>query len=168
MPQDTDGLRATFSEAHRRYTGAIHARFKWTGHLFQGRFGAVAMDEEHLIAAARYVALNPVAARLVARAQDWPWGSARAHLQGKDDELVRVAPLLDRVPDFAGFISTPLDDEAARRIERALTIGRPLGSKQWLAAREAELGRRLAPARRGPRIEPAFDALAQARLPGMG
>ena len=51
-PADEDGLRATFAEAHRRYTGAINARFRWTGHLFQGRFGAVVMDEPHLLAAA--------------------------------------------------------------------------------------------------------------------
>src|SRR5262249_47907569 len=57
-PADVDGLRATFAEAHRRYTGAINARFRWTGHLFQGRFGAVVMDEPHLLAAARYIALN--------------------------------------------------------------------------------------------------------------
>ena len=40
-PADADGLRVTFAEVHRRYTGAINARFRWTGHLFQGRFGAV-------------------------------------------------------------------------------------------------------------------------------
>jgi REP element-mobilizing transposase RayT len=34
-PADEDGLRATFAEAHRRYTGAINARFDWTGHLFR-------------------------------------------------------------------------------------------------------------------------------------
>ena len=50
-----------------------------TGHLFQSRFGSVVMDEEHLMAAARYVALNPVRARLVERAEDWPWSSVRAH-----------------------------------------------------------------------------------------
>ena len=54
-PVDRDGQRATFAEAHRRYTGAINARFRWTGHLFQGRFGAVTMAEDHLIAAARSV-----------------------------------------------------------------------------------------------------------------
>ncbi len=59
-PSDEDGLRATFADAHRRYTGAINARCRWTGHLFQGRFGSVAMDEPHLLAAPRYVALNPV------------------------------------------------------------------------------------------------------------
>ena len=41
-------LRATFAEAHSRYTGPINGRFHWTGHLFQGRFGAVVMDEPHL------------------------------------------------------------------------------------------------------------------------
>ena len=52
-PANVDGLRATFAEAHRRYTGAVNARFRWTGHLFQGCFGAVVMDEPHLVAAAR-------------------------------------------------------------------------------------------------------------------
>jgi hypothetical protein len=42
-------------------------RFRWTGHLFQGRFGAVAMDKPHLLAAAGYIALNPMVARLVSR-----------------------------------------------------------------------------------------------------
>ena len=45
------------------------------------------------MAAARYVALNPVRARLVARAEDWRWSSVRAHLEGRDDGLVSVAPL---------------------------------------------------------------------------
>ena len=68
-----------------------------TGHLFQARFSSVVMDEEHLMAAARYVAMNPVRARLVERAEDWPWSSARAHLAGRDDGLVEVAPLLAAV-----------------------------------------------------------------------
>jgi hypothetical protein len=33
------------------YRGDQH-RFRWTGHLFQGRFGAVVMDKPHLLAAA--------------------------------------------------------------------------------------------------------------------
>ena len=51
------------------------------GHLFDGRYASVAMDEAHLIAAVRYVSLNPVRAGLVAKAEDWPWtwhGSPRA------------------------------------------------------------------------------------------
>ena len=36
--------------------------------------------------AARYVALNPVRARLVERAEDWRWSSVAAHRAGRDDD----------------------------------------------------------------------------------
>ena len=65
VPSDEDGLRRTFADAHRRYTGYINARMRVTGHLWQGRFGSVVMDEEHLAHAVRYVYLNPVRAKLV-------------------------------------------------------------------------------------------------------
>jgi hypothetical protein len=118
-PKDADGLWATFAEAHRCYTGAINARFRWTGHLFQGRFGAVVMDEPHLLAAARYIALNPVIAGLVSRAEDWPWSSTRAQLAGEDDELAMVAPLRALIPDFAARLAMPADAATTTRIERA-------------------------------------------------
>jgi putative transposase len=46
-----------------------------------------------LLSAARYIALNPVVAGLVIRAEDWPWSSTPAQLAGEDDELTTVAPL---------------------------------------------------------------------------
>jgi len=45
-------------EAHRRYTNFIHARGRWTGHLFQSRFASVAMDESHLREPARALTLK--------------------------------------------------------------------------------------------------------------
>jgi len=101
VPSDTDGLRRALAAVHRRYAGIIHARRKRTGHFWQGRFGAAVMDEEHLVAALRYVSLNPVRARLVKRAQDWRWSSTRAHLTGKDDGLTARAPIRERYPRFA-------------------------------------------------------------------
>src|ERR1044072_2652148 len=101
VPSDGDGRRRTFRYAPRHYTGYVNARMRVTGHLWQGRFSSVAMDEAHFAAALRYIALNPVRARLVARAEEWPWSSTRAHLAGIDDHVVRVAPARDRVGDFA-------------------------------------------------------------------
>ena len=37
VPSDEDGLRRTFADLHRRYTGYINARARTTGHLWQGR-----------------------------------------------------------------------------------------------------------------------------------
>jgi putative transposase len=150
-PAGADGLRATFAEAHRRYTGTINARYHWTGHLFQGRFGAVVMDEPHLLAAARYIALNPVAAGLASRAEDWPWSSARAHLAGEDDELAAVATLRALIPDFSAFLAELADPATTARIERAPIIGRPLGAPEWIAVLERRLGRPLAPGKPGPK-----------------
>lgn len=151
VPSDDDGLRRTFAEAHRRYTGFINARHRWTGHLWQGRFGAVVMDEIHLAHAVRYVTLNPVRARLVGRADEWPWSSARAHLAGEDDELVSVAPVLERYGDFAVFLGASDECEQWRALRKGETTGRPLGSPAWIKDIEARTGRTLAPQKRGPK-----------------
>ena len=42
-PRDETGLASAVGEAHRRYTAFVGARARWTGHLFQGRSGSVAM-----------------------------------------------------------------------------------------------------------------------------
>jgi len=76
------------------------------------------MDEAHLAAAVRYVALNPVRARLVAAAADWRWSSVQAHLSGRDDGVTALAPVRERFPDFAEFIATEADAGALARLRR--------------------------------------------------
>jgi putative transposase len=167
VPHDADGLRATFAEAHRQYTGYINARAKWTGHLWQGRYGSVAMDDAHTANAVRYIALNPVTAGLVTRAEHWPWSSAAAHLAGKDSHAVRVAPVLERVGNFGAFLYGNHEAEAeAAMIERGLSTGRPMGSREWLEAVEAKTGLSLIPQKRGrkPQSDSARDRVAIGKL----
>lgn len=157
VPSHEDGLRQTFADAHRRYTGFINARQRWTGHLWQGRFGAVLMDEAHLASAVRYVSLNPVRARLVERAQDWRWSSVGAHLAGSDDPLVQVAPVLERYGDFGSFLGQAAkDDDAWRRLKQSETSGRPIGTADWISSIEARTGRTLAAQKRGPKPKRAI------------
>lgn len=152
-PHDATGLARALGDTHRRYTTFINARGRWRGHLFQNCFASVAMDENHLIAAVRYVSLNPVRARLVARAEDWPWSSVRAHLAGRNDELVAVAPVLARVADFAALIAPDTGDERAyASIRAAEGTGRPLGNAQFIEGLERILGRPIA--RRAPGRKP--------------
>lgn len=146
-PSDEVGLGLAVGEAHRRYTSFVNARAGWTGHLFQARFASVPMDEAHLIAAARYVTMNPVRARLAARAEDWPWSSARAHIAGADDGLVTVRPLLQRTGNFTVFLADGEDADASQTIRAAETTGRPLGDANFIKGLERTLGRKLT---RGP------------------
>ena len=151
-PSDEDGLWRTFGELHRRYTGYINARRRKTGHLWQGRYGSVAMDEAHFVTALRYVSLNPVRAGLVGRPEKWAWSSVRAHLAGKDDHVVRVAPALERVGSFAAFLGEEFDEALSyAALRKAESVGRPVGSKEWLAEMEARTGKVLAAGKRGPK-----------------
>ena len=154
-PANSVGLALALSRAHRLYSGFVNARARQTGHLFQGRFGSTPMDEDHLVAAVRYVALNPVRARLVADARDWPHSSVRAHLEGRDDGLVRVRPVLDRVGRFADLLDSDPDDPQFAALRRSELIGRPLGSDGFMHRAETLLGRKLAPGKRGPKPKTA-------------
>jgi putative transposase len=151
LTSDEDGLSRTFRYVHRHYTGYINARLRVTGHLWQGRFSSIAMDEAHFVSALRYVALNPVRTRLVAKAQDWAWSSTRALIAGNDDGFVTVAPALERVDDFAAFLGQDFDEQKSyAALRKAEAVGRPVGSKDWMSQMEARTGRTIIPAKRGP------------------
>ena len=159
VPSTTDGLRVALGEAHRRYTRRVNFREGWRGYLWQGRFASVAMDEPHLHAAARYVELNPVHARLAARPEDWRWSSARAHLAGRDDGLVKVAPLLAGEPDWAAFLARGLADDEGEALRAGERTGRPPGSPAFIAGLEQRLGRTLGRRKPGRKPKAAQEAL---------
>lgn len=61
------------------YASWFNRRHRRSGHLFQGRFTAIVVEkEQYFTRLMRYVVMNPVAARLVARPEDYTWSSYRA------------------------------------------------------------------------------------------
>ena len=61
------------------YASWWNHRHRRQGHVFQGRFNAMLVeDESYFWAVSRYVHLNPVPA-LVDRPQNWPWSSYRGY-----------------------------------------------------------------------------------------
>jgi putative transposase len=150
VPQTEEGLARAIGEAHRRYTRRINFREGWRGHLWQERFASFPMDESYLLAAARYVEMNPVQSGLTERPEDYPWSSARAHIEGKDDMLVKVAPLLEMVGDWRSFLATVADVDRDRLRQHERT-GRPLGQEAFVEELEADLKRPLRPQKPGPK-----------------
>ena len=143
MPRTEQSLTRGIGETHRRYARHVNFREGWRGYLFQGRFGSVALDEAHLIAAVRYVERNPVAAGLVAKAEAYPWSSARAHVLGKPDPLLTSHFLKERITDWAAFLQDPTDDALGKALSRHGSVGRPMGSQGFLEQLEHLTGRRL-------------------------
>jgi len=153
-PEKEDSLARGIGEAHKRYTRAVNFREGVRGHMFQGRFGSCVLDERHLMAAARYVELNPVAAGIVDTPEAYEWSSARFHLDGrvKRDELVRDRTLMGLLPEPADWRELLADGVAEieeARLAKHLATGRPLGEKEFVRGLERRTGRRLVPRKGG-------------------
>jgi putative transposase len=70
------------SRGMRQLNGLYTQKFNWrhhgTGHVFQGRYKAILVDKEsYLLELCRYIALNPVRAKIREKPEDWPWSSYR-------------------------------------------------------------------------------------------
>jgi putative transposase len=61
------------------YAQTLNERHGWSGHVFQGRYGAERVKtDEQLWVTARYIAMNPVAAGLCTTPAAWKWSSHAA------------------------------------------------------------------------------------------
>jgi putative transposase len=155
IPEEAQSLAVAMRRTHARYALYLNARRDRTGHLWQNRFYSTALDEEHLWAALRYVERNPVRANLTGRAEEYKWSSAAAHV-GTDGtgsgmldwEFHTSAGGAER---WRRLLAEPEEMLAIRRLQRGTFTGRPVGSPEFIARLEKELGRPLA-ARTGPGI----------------
>jgi putative transposase len=154
VPQSADGLGRAIGEAHRRYTRMVNNREGWRGHLWQGRFASFVLDEPYLLTAARYVELNPVRAGLVKTASRYRWSSAAAHVRGRDDMLVRVAPLLEMNPNWRTSLARVIRKDDVALLRAHERTGRPLGEEAFLETLEQDLGRTLRRQKPGPKGRP--------------
>lgn len=151
VPKHEDSLARLFGEAHRKYTRRINRRKSWCGHLWQERFHSCPMDEEHLLAAVRYVELNPVRAGLCDTPMDWDWSSVHAHRRREDDLMVDVEPMLQRVDNWDAYLVEPQTTALIDALRKGSRTGRPIGSKDFIGMLERMTGRRLRKLKTGPK-----------------
>lgn len=155
VPKTEDGLRRAIGEAHRRYSRRVNFREDWRGHLWQGRFASFVMDKPYLLAAARYIELNPVRAKLVVAPSDYRWSSARAHIKGKDDGLVKVSPLLKIAGNWRRLLTSAATEKEIEMFRQHERTGRVLGDEDFQKRLEKNLGRVLRRQKPGPKRAPS-------------
>jgi putative transposase len=120
----------------RRY----HEHFHGSGHVWQGRFKAFPIQaDEHLLMVLRYVERNPLRARLVAAAADWPYSSL-----GRDRRAPRPAWLVDgpapRGRNWAAHVERPQTEAELAALRHSVHRGTPFGSDRWCARTVTSLG----------------------------
>ncbi len=106
------------------------------GHVYQGRFKSFPVaSDEHLLRVLRYVERNPLRARLVKRAEDYPWGSLHQRLPGGVGPESAVIPLAEPpVPlgrKWVERVNRPQTEAEVQAIAESIRRGRPYGSDAW-------------------------------------
>ena len=116
-------------------------------HLWQNRLFSCALARDHLVRALAYVDLNPVRAGMVLQATDYPWSSARAHTEGRDDDGVLDQALWKQVcpcDDWGDVIrAEPSGEEELVELREATKTGRPWGGTDFVDELEKRMGKKL-------------------------
>jgi putative transposase len=121
--------------AHRHTAG--------TGHLYQGRFKAFPIQEDHhLLTVLRYVERNALRAGLCERAQDWAWCSLAHRLAASDDPLAsRLSNWPMPVPgDWTARVNRPQTAKEVEAVRLSVVRGQPFGDPVWQQRTARTLG----------------------------
>ena len=133
VPMNEESLAETLGRTHQQYTEHFHTRYARSGHLWQSRFYSCPMDVEHAVNAIAYVELNPVRAKMVDTAWNYPWSSASAHLGQRGDRLLDLSRWFGQfsVERWFEMLSISEKDTAmAETVRRHTQKGRPLGREK--------------------------------------
>lgn len=152
-PKEQNSLTYAIAETHRNYTRYINFREKWRGYLWQGRFISYILDEVYLLAAVRYILLNPVKTGIVKKAWDYKWSSAKYYLNKENDNLIEGKLLNDLISNWRDFLSVEVSQEEAELIKTHEKTGRPLGSNNFIEKLEKLLNRELKRKKPGPKSD---------------
>jgi REP-associated tyrosine transposase len=75
---NTPSLSKGMKYLNGTYTQCFNRKNNRVGHIFQGRYKAILVQKDnYLLELSRYIVLNPVRARMVRSAREWPWSSYR-------------------------------------------------------------------------------------------
>ncbi len=139
VPHKDGSLAQAIGETHRNYTRFINFREKWRGYLWQGRFSSYVLDERYLLAATRYILLNPLKANMIKKPWDYKWSSVRHHMMIDNSFLVRDSLLRGLIGNWKDFLNTPSGDDDVRLLQLHERTGRPLGSNSFIEKLESLL-----------------------------
>jgi len=152
VPHEVDSLARCFAGTNLIYTQHVNRKHRRSGRLWQNRFFSCPVDkDEYLWPVLRYIDRNPVRSKMVHRAWEYPWSSARHHVTGEADPLLNepdwfLAEL--RRQKYRSYLRAESEEKAAE-IRRMTATGRPLGGSEFLSVLESHLERVLSVQKRG-------------------
>lgn len=90
-----DNLGRIMHHLNGSYTTYINIKRKRSGHLLQGRYKAILVDKDgYLLELSRYLHLNPVRAKMVARPEEYTHSSYSSYISSAKEEIITTDMIL--------------------------------------------------------------------------
>lgn len=124
-----------------RYSQFINRRHKKIGHLFQGRFKAILIEEEnYFLRLLRYIHMNPVRAHLVKNPEDYFWSGHGAYIGQKEFIWLTTNYGLKKFADqteeahlkYQDYVLEQEQANALKEIRQGFSDGQILGNDEFL------------------------------------
>lgn len=162
-PDRKDGVTLMMQYIGRRYVPYINATYGTSGTLWEGRYKAsLVQDEHYLLTCMRYIELNPVRANMVRTPGHYRWSSYRSNAAGQPQSFITPHPeykalgrtAARRHAAYKALFQAHVDDpRELDEIRAAWQTGTPLGNDLFKEKIERKLKCKIGQARRGrPRI----------------
>jgi putative transposase len=113
------------------------------GHLYQGTYKSFPVEtDDHFYTLCRYVERNPLRAKLVRRAERWPWSSlgAISHTAAAEEAPPLAAWPVVRPRNWDELVNRPQTEAEVEAVRVSIQRGRPLGSPAWQKRTAKRLG----------------------------
>jgi putative transposase len=147
IPQAEDSLAQTFKYVNMKYSQYLNRKIGAGGHLFQGRFYSCVMDETHLYRCVRYIERNPVRAKMVKKAWDYQWSSARVHCGMEESDVLKTRALFRYIEgDEKGwkeYIAEKDNPTDIKLIKQNTMRGSVMGELKFITKLEKKMNRPL-------------------------
>jgi putative transposase len=111
------------------------------GHLYQGRYKSFLVQEDaHFLTVMKYVESNPLRAKMVRRAEDWPWSSLGGAAGSSGVRVQLEEWPVDRPRNWAAAVNEQMEHGVVEKLRVSVKRGRPYGEEQWMKRMVSKLG----------------------------
>jgi len=133
-----------------------HRRYRTSGHVWQGRYksfpiqhrrptasersAGVVQTGDPVLDVLRYVERNPLRAKRVTAAEDWPWSSLAWWADPESAPAWWRADWVRRPDDWLDVVNRPQSKEELTALRLCVQRGRPYGGERWIKRFAAEHG----------------------------
>jgi putative transposase len=157
-PSNEKGSSLMMQSVGRAYVGYVNHQYERTGTLWEGRYKSTLVDSEaYLLTVSRYIELNPVRARMVEHAADYPWSSYQHNGMGKPIKLITPHILYqqlgqepqDRQANYRALFDAHMPQRTLDEIRESTNKSWVLGDSRFKDQVESVTGRSASPSQRG-------------------